>query len=170
MADDDQEYVGASSTQIMFHAIQSDNVDLLKETLNSKNGPNLEGSNSIGDSPILACLRHESLDALAVILEEEVDVDVGNAARDGDRPLHLAVRLEDEEQREWCVNQLLEAGSDPRMTNTEGLKPVDLISPGIVDDKVRKLLREAEAMSGMRSSDVVDEDDESDGGPPSDEE
>jgi hypothetical protein len=101
MADDDQEYVGASATQIMFHAIQAENLDLLQEALAAKSGLNLEGTNSIGDSPVLACLRNESLDALALILEEEVDVDVGNPARDGDRPLHLAVRLEDEEQREW---------------------------------------------------------------------
>jgi len=102
MAEEDQEYTGASATQIMFHSIQASNLDLLRETLASQPGPDLEGSNSIGDSPVLACLRHESLDALAIILEEEVDVDLGNAARDGDRPLHLAVRLEDEDQREWC--------------------------------------------------------------------
>ena len=89
-----------------------------------------------------------------------------------------------------AVKQLLEAGSDPRLTNTDGLKPVDLLSSSQGEDKVRRLLREAEAVSGMRSSDVVgecsvlpdvptlaaeaislpDEDDESDGGPPSDEE
>jgi hypothetical protein len=102
MAEEDQEYVGASATQIMFHAIQASNLDLLKEALASQSGLDLEGTNSIGDSPVLACLRHDSLDALAVILEEEVDVDLGNPARDGDRPLHLAVMLEDEDQREWC--------------------------------------------------------------------
>ena len=102
MADDEQEYVGATPTQIMFHAIQASNLDLLRETLESSPGPNLEATNALGDSPVLACLRHDSLDALAIILEEEVDVDFGNAARDGDGPLHLAVRLEDEDQREWC--------------------------------------------------------------------
>jgi hypothetical protein len=55
------------------------------------------------------------------------------------------------------VNQLLEAGSDPRLTNGEGLKPVDLISPSKTEDKSRRLLRDAEAVSGMRSSDVVGE-------------
>lgn len=102
MAEVEQEYEGATPTQIMFHAIQASNLDLLKETLSSSPGPNLEGTNAIGDSPVLACLRNESLDALAIILEEEVDVDFGNMARDGDGPLHLAVRLEDEEQRIWC--------------------------------------------------------------------
>jgi hypothetical protein len=110
MADQpDQEYAGASATQIMFHAIQASNLDLLKEALAMTPGPNLEGTNSIGDSPVLACLRNDqSLDALAIILEEEVDVDLGNAARDGDRPLHLAVLLDDEEQREWCGESSLE--------------------------------------------------------------
>jgi ankyrin repeat protein len=102
MADAEQEYEGASPTQIMFHAIQASNIDLLKEILAAQPGPNLEATNAIGDSPVLACLRHDSLDALAIILEEEVDVDLENVARDGDRPLHLAVRLEDEDQRVWC--------------------------------------------------------------------
>lgn len=104
MADQqDGEYTGANATQIMFHAIQASNIDLLKEALTMTPGPNLQGTNSIGDSPVLACLRNDqSLDALIVILEEEVDVDIGNSARDGDRPLHLAVLLEDEEQSDWC--------------------------------------------------------------------
>lgn len=110
MADQDQEYAGANATQIMFHSIQARNIDLLKEALAMKPGPNFEATNSIGDSPVLACLRQESLDALAVILEEEVDVDVGNTARDGDRPLHLAVLLEDEEQREWCGEYAVDRG------------------------------------------------------------
>jgi len=43
------------------------------------------------------------------------------------------------------------------MTNTDGLKAVDLIGSSESEDKVRRLLREAEAVGGMRSSDVVGE-------------
>jgi hypothetical protein len=87
------------------------------------------------------------------------------------------------------VTQLLEAGSDPKLTNKDGLKPVDLLRSSSSEDKVRRKLREAEAVSAFRSTDVVgeigsegidamhiadhsvaDEDEESDGGTPSEEE
>lgn len=55
------------------------------------------------------------------------------------------------------VAQLLEAGSDPKLTNKDGLRPVDLISNSSSEDKVRRKLREAEAVSALRSSDVVGE-------------
>lgn len=102
----DEEFSGATANQILFHAIQSGNVDLLQETLQGGEAsgghvPNLESTNAIGDSPVLASLRAGQLDILAVLLDEEVDVDEGNPSREGDRPLHLAVRLEDDEQREW---------------------------------------------------------------------
>ena len=55
------------------------------------------------------------------------------------------------------MTQLLEAGSDPKLTNRDGLKPVDLLSSTSSEDKVRRKLRDAEAVSAMRSSDVVGE-------------
>jgi hypothetical protein len=93
----------------------------------------------------------------------------------------------------YTVSQLLEAGSDPRLTNNDGFKPVDILTAGEQNEKVRRLLRDAEAISGFNKADVVgkcssiwilllpmanifffsyvktDEDEESDGGPPSDE-
>ncbi|MCO5590072.1 hypothetical protein L7F22_044041 [Adiantum nelumboides] len=165
--EDTNEYVGASANQVLFHAITSGNVDLLQEILQGGKAsggkkPNLEARNPLGDTPVLASLRAGQLDILAVLLEEEVDVDEAETKHDGDRPLHLAVRLEDDEQREWT-------GSDPRLTNNDGFKPVDILTAGEQNEKVRRLLRDAEAISGFNKADVVDEDEESDGGPPSDE-
>lgn len=104
---DDEAYAGASATQIFFHAIQAGNVDLLLETLQGGQAsggqvPDLEARNPLGDTPVLAALRADQLDVLAVLLDQEVDVDEGNPRHEGDRPLHLAVRLEDDDQREWC--------------------------------------------------------------------
>lgn len=100
------EYVGASANQVLFHAITSGNVDLLQEVLQGGKAsggkkPDLEARNALGDTPVLASLRASQLDVLAILLEEEVDVDEAETKHDGDRPLHLAVRLEDDEQREW---------------------------------------------------------------------
>lgn len=161
MADStDGEYTGATPNQVLFHAIQAGNVDLLQEVLQggSASGgrkPDLESTNSIGDTPVLASLRAGQLDVLGILLEEEVDVDEGNQARDGDRPLHLAVRLDDVEQRHWAVEQLLEAGSDARLANKEGFKPADILTANEENEPTRKLLRNAEATSGMSRSDFV---------------
>ena len=53
------------------------------------------------------------------------------------------------------VSQLLEAGSDPRLTNNDGFKPVDILTAGEQNEKVRRLLRDAEAISGFNKADVV---------------
>ena len=54
-----------------------------------------------------------------------------------------------------AVSQLLEAGSDPRLTNNDGFKPVDILTAGEQNEKVRRLLRDAEAISGFNKADVV---------------
>ena len=174
-SEDTKEYSGASANQVLFHAISSGNVDLLQEVLQGGKAsggqkPDLESRNALGDTPVLAALRSNQLDVLAVLLEEEVDVDEQETKRDGDRPLHLAVRLEDDDQREWTVTQLIEAGSDPRLTNNEGFKAVDIMTNNEKNEKTRRILRDAEAINGFNKGDIVDEDEESDGGPPSDEE
>ncbi|PWN89082.1 hypothetical protein FA10DRAFT_280205 [Acaromyces ingoldii] len=175
----EETHEGATPLQILFHAIQSDNAELLQSVLDGSTPPSLvDARNGAGDTVVLASLRAQSLEALQLLLDEEVDVDEGNRARDGDRPLHVAVQIKEVESRDWCVEQLLEAGSDPRLTNTEGLKPVELLPPAPRNNEqetdeyetTRRLLRNAEAVSGLSKADVVDEDDESEGGPPSDEE
>lgn len=101
-----EEYTGASANQVFFHAITSGNVDLLQEVLQGGKAsggkkPDLEARNALGDTPVLASLRAGQLDILSILLDEEVDVDEAESKHDGDRPLHLAVRLEDAEEREW---------------------------------------------------------------------
>lgn len=53
------------------------------------------------------------------------------------------------------VNQLLEAGSDPRLSNNEGLKPVDVLPSTEGAEASRRALRNAEAVAGMSKGDVV---------------
>lgn len=55
------------------------------------------------------------------------------------------------------MTQLIEAGSDPRLTNNDNLKPVDVLPSGAKIDEVRRILRNAEAVAGMGKGDVVGE-------------
>lgn len=47
---------------------------------------------------------------------EKTDVDL-QEKRDGDTPLHLAVRLDHEEARNWVVRTLLESGKGVILTS-----------------------------------------------------
>lgn len=55
------------------------------------------------------------------------------------------------------VAQLLEAGSDPRLKNNDGLKPVEVIPSEPQNEDIRRNLREWEALSGISKADVVGE-------------
>lgn len=99
----EETHEGATPLQVLFHAIQSDNAELLQSVLDGSNPPSLvDARNGAGDTVVLASLRAESLEALQLLLDEEVDVDEGNRARDGDRPLHVAVQIKEVESRDWC--------------------------------------------------------------------
>lgn len=99
----EETHEGATPLQILFHAIQSDNAELLQSVLDGSTPPSLvDARNGAGDTVVLASLRAQSLEALQLLLDEEVDVDEGNRARDGDRPLHVAVQIKEVESRDWC--------------------------------------------------------------------
>ena len=86
------------------------------------------------------------------------------AVRDGDTPLHKAVRYINQE---WSgeanhgilalVEILIEAGADPRVRNKAKLKPMELADPRNSD--LRVMLQKAE-YSQMAGNDVVDEDED----------
>ena len=70
------------------------------------------------------------------------------------------------------VEQLLEAGADPREVNKTGDKPVDLVRTDTsFSQQLRDSLRKAEATAGIDASDIAqdDDDDESEGEPSDDE-
>ncbi|PWN30043.1 ankyrin [Jaminaea rosea] len=172
MADD-----GASPEEQLLFACRSDNLDLFTTlTSTSDTQLNVNTTDSIGRTPLHLAVMYQSTDVLPQLLEEEVDVDL-QESKEGDTPLHSACRLgeeEDEERRNWIVDQLLSSGADPRVRNHSNQKPVDVLVGAAKErplgQELYRMLREAEAQAGFsQKGDIVDEDDdESDGGTPSD--
>ncbi|KAE8224523.1 hypothetical protein CF319_g2588 [Tilletia indica] len=167
MAEDE----GAKPNQRLLFAARTDNLEMLQEVLAMPAGSfDVNFVDGLGNTALHYAAASGSTSVLPALLEEEVDVDLQNKL-EGNTPLHEALRIEDEEERAWVVNQLLEAGADPRIPNKEGDKPADVVSASKpAGQKLRETLRQAEATAGIDMGDIAqDDDDDDDDGPPSDE-
>ncbi|PWN23284.1 ankyrin [Microstroma glucosiphilum] len=175
MSDND----GATPEEQLLFACRTDNLDLFQTLITSEENPqlNVNTTDRFGMTPLHICVLYQSTEVLPLLLEEEVDVDLREKGK-GDTPLHVAMRIEDsdnEEMRNWLVEQLLSAGADPKVRNSANEKPEDLLLGSAKESEkgqeVRRMLRDAEAENTFASKgDVVDEDAEpSDDEPPSDE-
>ena len=107
-------------------------------------------------------------DVLDLILDQS-GVEIDELDRmEKETPLHKAVRyVNGLGKSEWeggyhVVDILLDAGCDPRIRNGAKLKPVELADPR--NDGLRSMLRRAE-YGMMAGNDVVEEDEDGDGGP-----
>jgi len=78
---------------------------------------------------------------------EGVEIDPKN--REGDTPLHLAVKytIEEPEHGYFIIDNLLDAGSDPRIIDKHNLKPIDYVNKD--NQKLRELLESAEYALSM---------------------
>ncbi|CAO1620250.1 unnamed protein product [Sympodiomycopsis kandeliae] len=177
MADHNEEQ-GASPEEQLLFASRTDNLDLFQELVSKPDHQlNVNTTDKFGMTPLHICVLYQSTDVLSELLEEEVDVDLRENTK-GDTPLHVACRIqgdENEEMRNWIVEQLLSAGADPKIRNSSNEKPEDLIIGALKDTEsgkqLRTMLRDAEAQNTFADKgDIVDEDAEpSDDEPPSDE-
>lgn len=95
----------------------------------------------------------------AVLDIEGVEIDPLN--REGDTPLHLAVKYagDEPEYGYFIIDNLVDAGSDPRIVDKHGLKPVNYVRN---NDKLRNLLDSAE-YAHAADLEVAAEEVESDG-------
>lgn len=77
----------------------------------------------------------------AVLDVEGVEIDPLN--RDGDTPLHLAVKFagDEPEYGYFIIDNLVDAGSDAKIVDRHGLKPVNYVRD---NEKLRSLLESAE--------------------------
>ncbi|CAD6918655.1 unnamed protein product [Tilletia controversa] len=165
MADEE----GANPNQRLLYAARTDNLEMLQEVLALPAGSvDVNFVDGLGNTALHYAAASGSTSVLPALLEEEVDVDMQNKL-EGNTPLHEALRIEDEEERAWVVDQLLEAGADPRTPNKEGDKPADVVSASTpAGAKLRETLRQAEATAGIDMGDIAQDDDDEDDGPPSD--
>lgn len=87
-------------------------------------------------------------EVIDIILDiEGVEADPIN--REGETPLHLAVKYaaEEPEHGTFVVDGLLDAGSDPRVRDTHNLKPISYVVS--LNDKLKELLESAEYAISM---------------------
>lgn len=125
MADDE----GASPKELLLECSRRNNTSLLTEVLSS---PPLDSNpdaiakflntttDALGSSALHVGAQYGSYEVLDMILDQEgVEID-GQDRREGDTPLHKAVRYTNElRQEEWevgkaIVDMLVDAGCDPR--------------------------------------------------------
>jgi ankyrin repeat protein len=91
--------------------------------------------------------------------------------RDGETPIHCAVKYANErevELGEAMAKMLIEAGGDPRVKDKHGRKPAELCTPRT--EELRGILTKEEYVlnEGLKNADVHPDEDDQDAGPPSD--
>ncbi|OJT09571.1 hypothetical protein TRAPUB_13948 [Trametes pubescens] len=132
-------------------AARSDNEDMLLEVFDEgKFDINAQDGASNG---YLEILEH-------ILEHEDCDVDPQNRIEKA-TPLHLALRIEDQDTRTAVVSSLLEAGADTRIKDKNGETVFDLVSPE--DTEIRTLLRKSQAQASISKDDVADDDDDDEG-------
>lgn len=98
MADDAR----VTSDKQLIHAARTDNVDLFNSVVNAEPQVpyDINYADGVGNTPLHYAVENVSVNVLDLILEEEVDVDARNRL-DGDTPLHIACRIQNEEARNY---------------------------------------------------------------------
>lgn len=182
MADDQ----GASPTQVLLAAARSNNLELLRSCIESTNAPDLNATDSVGNSALHNAARYGSLECLDFLLDQEsIDLDQQNRM-EGDTPLHAAIRHSREDPAMALetgmlviipsrnpygltyfslVEFLIDAGADTEIKNRHGDRPLDLVDPE--NQPLKDALMKAN-LADMMTGDVVgldelDEDVVSDG-------
>lgn len=119
---------GANANKILLHAARTDHLEMLNSVLNAQPPMpyDINCVDGLGNTVLHYACENISTHVLDAILEQEIDVDAQNRI-EGDAPLHVACKVENEEARNWLVQQLLDAGATTTTLNRAGLRPVDLI-------------------------------------------
>lgn len=170
---------GASLSEQLLDACRRNNDDLLDTVLdNVRDDPEkltqlINGSTDpMGNTALHLCCQYGSWEVLDKILDLDGDIEIDpHNRRDGDTPLHVAVRysLEEPEHGTFIARNLIEVGADARIRNNHGQRPVDLIHGDELDD-LFDLLQGAElaadngGAAGLeeQGEEIVDDDDEDD--------
>ncbi|CAL9736697.1 hypothetical protein MOSE0_K05600 [Monosporozyma servazzii] len=171
---------GASLSEQLLDASRRNNDDLFETIVESVGGNReklaalINGSHDpMGNTAFHLCCQYGSWEVLDKILDLDADLEVDpRNKRDGDTPLHVAVRyaVEEPEHGTFIAQNLIEVGADPRIRNNNGQKPADLIHGDELDD-LFDLLQGAElaadnggvsAMEAQEAEVIEDDDDDDD--------
>ncbi|KAK6455894.1 uncharacterized protein RJT20DRAFT_51598 [Scheffersomyces xylosifermentans] len=147
---------GASVAEQLLEAARRNNTELLlsiKVALNNDQEKLASLINNtrelISDNTALhmAC-QLGNWEFIDIVLDiEGVEIDPKN--REGDTPLHLAVKytIDEPEHGYFIIDNLLDAGSDPRVIDKHNLRPIDYVNKDNV--KLRELLESAQYAISM---------------------
>ncbi|CAE6535400.1 unnamed protein product [Rhizoctonia solani] len=159
---------GASLNERILSAAKLDNLSLfegvIEEVAKGKDF-DINQQDGLGNTALHYAARNASIAVLEKILEYEhplhegeggCDVDLQNRI-DGYTPLHLAVRIQDPDERLAVVESLLDAGADGSIKDKHGQRAVDAVPAD--DEDVRRLFREAEANRNIDQGDIANDSD-----------
>lgn len=161
---------GASYSEQILECARRNNTELLKEIIHSLDLDHAKLANLINEtkevitnnSPLHIATLLGNWEFIDMVLDVEgVEIDPLN--REGDSPLHLAVKYASNEPEYgyFIIDNLLDAGSDPTVVDKHGLKPVNYVKQ---DEKLRNLLESAEyaatAQADLEANEEVEDDDE----------
>lgn len=164
------EEIGATHGEQLLEAARRDNTELLSQIKAELNNDSEQLAQLINSTkePItnnsslhLSCSRG-NWDFIDIVLDiEGVEIDPKN--RDGQTPLHLAVKYASEEKQHgyFIIDNLIDAGSDPRIIDNFKLKPINYVTD---DDQLKRLLESAEYSIALENQivDVSNEPDDDD--------
>ncbi|KAG7193366.1 uncharacterized protein KQ657_000783 [Scheffersomyces spartinae] len=146
---------GASLGEQLLECARRNNTELLLDIKVRCNNDHVQLSQLINDTREiitdnsalhLAC-QLGNWEFIDIVLDiEGVEIDPMN--REGDTPLHLAVKYTNEEPEHgfFIVDNMLDAGSDPRVVDKHGLKPINYVKD---NSKLKELLQSAEYAISM---------------------
>ncbi|GAA6059435.1 hypothetical protein JCM10212_005374 [Sporobolomyces blumeae] len=143
----------STANERLVAAAKQDLVDLLSETLEGEEPCDVNYQDGLGNTALHYAASSPSPDALQLLLETDgTDVDLQNRL-DRATPLHLAVKLENEDARHGVIEMLLDAGANPSIRDRHGLKVADYLRPDSseVDKSILQMIREAIAEQTMGS-------------------
>lgn len=170
MADNSE--TGASPSEQILESARRNNTELLLQ-IKSDLGNDQEKLSKLinntremitNNTPLHLACQLGNWEFIDIVLDiEGVEIDPKN--REGSTPLHLAVKYANEEPEHgfFIVDNLIDAGSDPRILDDSSLKPINYVTK---DTKLRELLESAEyaiALEGQVAQE--NDDDEEDDGP-----
>ncbi|EGV63844.1 hypothetical protein PSN45_004082 [Yamadazyma tenuis] len=176
---DPTETSGASHSEQILEASRRNNTELLLQIKSDLNNDQMKLSQLINstkeiitnNTPLHLACHLGNWEFIDIVLDiEGVEIDPKNRA--GETPLHLAVKYANDEPDHgyYVVDNLLDAGSDPRILDSYKLKPINYVKDNA---NLTELLEGAEyAISmegqGLQETQEGDDGEESDG--PSDSE
>ncbi|KAI5950109.1 hypothetical protein KGF54_005257 [Candida jiufengensis] len=171
---------GASYAEQILEAARRNNTELLLQIKSELGNDQIKLSELINtthevitnNTPLHIACNLGNWEFIDIVLDiEGVEIDPQNRAQE--TPLHLAVKytINEPEHGYFVIDNLLDAGSDPRIKDKDGLKPINYVNRD--NEKLAQLLESAEYAISMEASEKeqlkeFEEEEEGDDGSASD--